>query len=226
MAYKGPKQENISLNLYGKNRLNRKRVTKYPCDGCYLHLDRCICSLIPTLILKTKISLVIHAAELKHTTNTGTLALKSLPNSEMRVRGYERTRLDLTDLLTPNYRTYLFFPSDDALELDQKLVSESGMPIHLIVPDGTWRQAFKVHTRHPELKNIPRVKISSPNLSTHHIRRETNDYGMATLQAIALALGIIEGNEVKEKLLKLYQAKLEQTLSGRGIKIYNQKFKN
>lgn len=207
------------LNFHGKNRLNRKRVTRIPCDGCFMHLERCICSFFPNLTLKTKISLVIHAAELKHTTNTGRLAVKTLLNSEMRVRGFERTRLDLSDLLSPNYRTFLFYPSDDALELNQDLVLQSELPIQLIVPDGSWRQAFKVHSRHPELKNIPRVMISTPNTSKYHIRNETNEYGMATLQAIALALGIIEGTEVKEKLMKLYQAKLEQTLMSRGKKI-------
>jgi hypothetical protein len=39
---------------------------------------------------------------------------------------------------------------------------------------------------------------------------------MATLQAIAYALGILEGEEVKQKLLELYRHKLEQTLRGRG----------
>lgn len=212
-------QTNWPLNYNGRNRLNRKRVTKFPCDGCFMHLDRCICSFFPNLDLKTKVSLVIHAAELKHTTNTGRLAIKSLANSEMRVRGFERIRLDLSDLLSPKYRTFLFYPSDDAQELNEDLVSQSDLPIQLIVPDGSWRQAFKVHSRHPELKDIPRVKISTPNTSTHFIRNETNEYGMATLQAIALALGIIEGPEVKEKLMKLYQAKLEQTLMSRGKKI-------
>ncbi len=212
-------QTNWPLIYNGRNRLNRKRVTKFPCDGCFMHLDRCICSFFPNLHLKTKVSLVIHAAELKHTTNTGRLAIKSLTNSEMRVRGFERIRLDLSDLLSPKYRTFLFYPSDDALELNEDLVSQSDLPIQLIVPDGSWRQAFKVHSRHPELKDIPRVKISTPNTATHFIRNETNEYGMATLQAIALALGIIEGQEVKEKLMKLYQAKLEQTLMSRGKKI-------
>ncbi len=212
-------QTNWPMNYNGRNRLNRKRVTKIPCEGCFLHLDRCICSLIPILTLKTKVSLIIHAAELKHTTNTGRLALKSLTNSEMRVRGFERTRLDLSDLLSSNYRTFLFYPSDDALELNGDLVNQSELPIQLLVPDGSWRQAFKVHIRHPELKDIPRVKISTSNTSTHFIRKETNEYGMATLQAIALALGIIEGPEVKEKLMNLYQAKLEKTLLGRGLKI-------
>ena len=86
------------------------------------------------------------------------------------------------------------------------------------MPDGNWRQASKVFGRHPELKSIPKVKISTPNISKSHLRAEHSAEGMATLQAIAYALGVIEGPAVMQALLQLYQAKLEKTLFGRGIK--------
>lgn len=196
--------------------IGRKRKPKDPCQVCFLHKDRCICESIPTLTLATKITLIIHAKELKRTTNTGRLALKALTNSEMRVRGEDRETLLLSDLLSSNYRTLLFYPSDNAVELDQKFVNESSLPIQLIVPDGNWRQASKVHYRHPELQDIPRVMISTPNTAELHMRAETTETGMATLEAIAHALGIIEGEEVKEVLMKFYREKLEGTLKGRG----------
>lgn len=196
---------------------DRKRKTKNPCQGCGLHLDRCICKLITSLDLKTKIALVIHRKELKRTTNTGQLALKCLVNSEIRIRGEQNCKpLDLSDLLTANYQTYLFFPSDDAVELTSELVQSSPLPIQLIVPDGNWRQASKVFSRHPELKLLIKVKISNVNKSNLHLRTEHTPEGMATLQAIALALGIIEGPNVQKILLDLYDAKLKQTLIGRG----------
>ena len=40
---------------------------------------------------------------------------------------------------------------------------------------------------------------------------------MATLQAIAHALGVIEGDLVKAQLMKLYQTKVEQALLARGM---------
>jgi DTW domain-containing protein YfiP len=195
--------------------LTRKRKTQDPCQGCFLHKDRCICAQIPTLSLKTKVALVIHAKELKRTTNTGRLAVKILTNSEMFVRGEGRDSLDLSHLLVQEYRTLLFFPSADAVELDLEFVERSPLPIQLIVPDGNWRQASKVHYRHHELNSIPRVMISTPNLNEQHMRAETTESGMATLEAIASALGIIEGSEVKDTLMKYYQLKLEGTLSGR-----------
>lgn len=137
----------------------------------------------------------------------------------MRIRGeLTQVPLDLSDLLRLDYRTFLFYPSEDAVELNQELVRQSSVPIQLIVPDGNWRQASKVHSRHPELKNTLKVKISGPNISEKHLRAEHTSEGMATLQAIAYALGIIEGEEAKMALLRLYEAKLKMTLLGRGQK--------
>lgn len=196
---------------------NRKRKTKNPCQVCFLKPQLCICDLIPKLDLKTKISLIIHAKELKRTTNTGRLAMHALKNSEMYVRGLIHQPLNLTGLLNTEYETFLFYPSDEAIQLDQDFVKKYSKPIQLIVPDGNWRQASKVHHRHPELKDIKRVMIGTKNISTLHMRAEIKEEGMATLQAIAFALGIIEGQAVKDQLLNLYDAKLRRTLFGRGL---------
>jgi len=191
--------------------------TKDSCPICYLTRALCICDSIPTLDLNTRVCLVVHVNELKRSSNTGRLALRALLNSEMRVRGETREPLYLRDLLTYRYRTFLFYPSVDAVELDHELVARERTPIQLIVPDGTWRQASKVHSRHHELKDVPRVKISTPNTSKFHLRAQHRPEGMATLQAIAHALGVIEGDLVKAQLMKLYHAKVERTLLGRGL---------
>lgn len=201
-------------------RKNRTRKTKFPCLKCYLHLDRCICSIIPNLKLKTKISLIVHHKELHRSTNTGRLAIACLENSQMIIRGESKNHpvLKLDSLLDPNYHSWVFYPSLDAVELTPELVkNHSDLPIQLIVPDGNWRQASKVHYRHHELKDLLRVKISTPNTAPLHMRKETTKEGMATLEAIAHALGIIENEEVKNHLMYVYWRKLEETFKGRGF---------
>jgi len=195
----------------------RKRKTKDPCERCQLHRELCLCDDIPTLKFRTRVSLVIHRKELKRTTNTGRLALEALTNSCIRIRGgLDCSRLDLSDLIVPEYRSVLFFPAEDAVELNHEFVSQSSLPIQLIVPDGNWRQASKLQTRHPELASIPRVKISTANCGPFHLRKEHLAEGMSTLQAIARALAIIEGPTAAAPLEKLYHEKLQRTLRGRG----------
>jgi DTW domain-containing protein YfiP len=196
--------------------LSRKRKTKDPCPGCFLHRSLCICEIIPFLETRTRLSLIVHAKELKRTTNTGRLAVKALKNSAIYIRGIEGQPLDFSSVLSDQEQALFFYPTDDAIELTPDFVRSFSKPIHLIVPDGNWRQASKVHTRHPELRTIPRVKISTPNISVHHLRKETTEEGMATLQAIAHAYRAIEGEEVFQALIKVYEAKLRATLRGRG----------
>jgi DTW domain-containing protein YfiP len=195
----------------------RKRKTKNPCGGCGLHLERCICAAIPRLDLRTRVALVVHAKELKRTSNSGALALRALVNQEMCVRGLGL--LDLSSLLRPEYHSVLFYPADGAVELTREFVASVDRPIQLIVPDGNWRQASKVAIRHPELAHLTRVKISAPNTARFHLRREHSPEGMSTLEAIARAIGVIEGEEAGAALLRLYQAKLRATMEGRGISL-------
>jgi DTW domain-containing protein YfiP len=196
--------------------LTRKRKTVDPCPVCFLHRQRCICASIPKHDLKTRVSLIIHAKELKRTTNTGRLALQALTNSQMHIRGQIGAPLDLTSLLVPEYETYVLFPSEDAVNLEDLRPQK---PIQLIVTDGNWRQASKLNTRQPELSHLPRVKISAENTARHHLRKEHFSEGMATLEAIALALRVIEGDVVGDSMMALYEKKLKATLEGRGVKL-------
>ena len=93
-----------------------------------------MCAALPRLDLRTKIALVIHHRELTRSSNTGLLALRALVNSELRIRGESRETLDLEDLLSPRYRSLLFYPSSDAVELDREFVAQDPRPIQLIVP--------------------------------------------------------------------------------------------
>lgn len=210
----------MSLKLSaGENTLidracNRKRKTRNPCPRCSLHTARCICALIPKLNLRTKLSLIIHAKEMKRTTNTGRLAIEALSNSEMVIRGESHHRVDLSHLITPEYESYVLYPADGAIDLE---MVKSLKPIQLIVADGNWRQAGKVNQRHPELKGLPRIKISQSNLAKYHLRKEHFSEGFSTLEAIAIAFGAIEGDEVGSSLMSLYQAKLKATAEGRGL---------
>jgi DTW domain-containing protein YfiP len=178
----------------------------------------CICDTIPTLALRTRVCLVIHMNELKKSSNTGRLALRALVNSEMRVRGEPGETLDLSDVLSERYRTFLFYPSKDAVELNTDLIAADPRAVQLIVPDGSWRQAGKLLYRHPELKDVPRVKLGAAKAPKYYLRAQHRPEGMATLQAIAHGLGIIEGARIEAELMRLYDAKIERTLQARGFR--------
>lgn len=184
-----------------------------------MHNDLCFCDQIPLLNYETRLTLVIHSKELKRSTNTGRLAVKALENSEMKVRGLSRAEaLDLSDVIKPEYENLLLYPSEDAIELSSGYIESLSKNVNLIVPDGNWRQASKVNSRHPEIAHLQRVTINDKNMETEFLRRESTENGMATLQAISCAMKIIESEEAGEELMKLYRHKLNRTLIARGSK--------
>jgi DTW domain-containing protein YfiP len=187
------------------------------CPVCSSSPAVCVCNDLPMIAVRTRIALIIHHRELSRRSNTGLLAVRALVNSEMRIRGEPGADLDLSDLLDPRYRSFLFFPCAEAQELSSSLVEEDATPIQLIVPDGTWRQARKILFRHPELARLPRLRLGAPERSIFQLRAQSSPERTATLPAIARALGIIEGDAVRVALMKIYQAKIERTLATRGI---------
>lgn len=134
----------------------------------------------------------------------------------MHIRGGRQGQLNLSPLLSPEFDSYVLFPTPDAIEVDKLRLNKS-KPVQLIVSDGNWRQAGKINTRHPELQHLPRIKVRPPNQAGHHLRKEHFTEGLSTLEAIALALMVIEDESVSERLMALYRAKLRATLKGRGL---------
>ena len=174
-----------------------------------MHMSLCICSLFKRIETRTRLLLVIHRAEIRKPTNTGHLATSCLVNSETLVRGREGE--PSSELPLDGSRALLLYPHEDARPLERV-----DGPVTLIVPDGTWRQASKVRARVPGVKDISCVTLPPGPPSIYRLRSEAHPHGLATLEAIARALGILEGPEVQEALEHVFRAMVERTLWVRG----------
>jgi DTW domain-containing protein YfiP len=71
-------------------------------------------------------------------------------------------------------------------------------PPFLIVVDGTWTQAEKMLRLNPALAALPRLSLS-PVLPSGYgaLRREPAEGHLPTLEAVALALGALEGDAAR-----------------------------
>jgi DTW domain-containing protein YfiP len=182
-----------------------------------MHLSLCVCSLIPRIETRTRLLLVIHRVEDRKTTNTGRLASECLVNSQVVVRGHAASTNEPLPLPL-HARAVLLFPAPDAVPLDHlapRLTSD-GPPLTLVVPDGNWRQASKVRKRIPGLQDMPCVMLPTSEKSTYRLRSEAHEHGLATIEAIARAFGILEGRWVQEALELPFRAMVERTLWARG----------
>jgi DTW domain-containing protein YfiP len=179
--------------------------------------DSCYCDKVTKLDLLTKLSIVLFKKEQFLTSNTAKLSLKSLSNSQFFYRGYQDTLLQAKFIDEENYQPLYLFPSEGAIPLTLEYTSQFDKPINLIVPDGTWRQAKKVHTREPLLSNIPVVKICSTQKSIYPLRRQKYEYGLCTHEAVAYALEIIESVKIKDTLIENLNYMVEAHLKSRVI---------
>ncbi|MCB0422537.1 MAG: DTW domain-containing protein [Bdellovibrionales bacterium] len=199
-----------------KYRTKGKRRTKEPCSLCFLNPNVCMCAVLPKLQLQTRLTLAIHHYELRKTSNTGRLAHTILENSDLVIRGRLHEQVNLRDSLVEGYTPLLLYPVEEAQWLTHDFLAELQGPIQLIVPEGSWRQASKVHYRHKEIADIPRVKLPPPPEDTERLRSKNGELDMATLQAIAYAFHYLEGPEVGKTILDVYNTKVERTLWSRG----------
>ncbi len=181
--------------------------------------DLCICSLIPVLDLKTKLVMIVGKRESKVPTNTGRLAALALTNSVTLIRGDQDQPYDLSEHLPEGHFHMLLYPSPEAIVLTPEFMAGIDRPCTLVVPDGNWRQANKMRRRDPVMEALPIVKINPGTPTQYRVRKESQAEGLATIEAIARAFGVIEGVDVQQKLEALFDVMVTRTLASRGVKI-------
>ena len=193
--------------------MSRRDNADARCPRCRVHASLCVCALIPRIATRTRLVLVVHRREERKPTNTGRLAIECLSNSQAILRGHESSPV-APFAWDGSTQPLLLFPHADAIPIARFAASER--PITLIVPDGTWRQAAKVRARVPGLSDVPCVSIEREAPTMYRLRHETRDGGLATIEAIARALGVLEGGHVRSALEKVFRAMVERTLWSRG----------
>jgi DTW domain-containing protein len=178
-----------------------------------MHDSLCVCAMVPTVATRTRLVLVIHHFEARKPTNTGQLAARCLTNSEVVLRGLEGAP-SAALAAEPAYETVLLYPHEDAEPLAAP--SPSDRPVKLVVPDGTWRQASKVRRRVPGMDTVRCASLPPDAPSVYRLRSEPHEHGLATAEAIARAMGILEGPEVRAAIERVFRAMVERTLWVRG----------
>ena len=190
------------------------RNTLERCPRCVLHLRLCLCASLRPLKLATRVCVLRHRKEAYKPTNTGRLVALMLERSDIRVFGARDEELEAADLVDPARRALLLFPSADSQLLARD--ESDPRPVTLIVPDADWRRAHKLATREEKLAGVPRVHLPSGPPSNYRLRRHSDPRFLATFEAVARALGILEGPEVQAELERVFRMMVDRVLWSRG----------
>jgi DTW domain-containing protein len=186
------------------------------CATCRMHATLCLCALVPRLATRTRLALVVHYREARKPTNTGQLAARCLERSTVTIVG-ERDQPVRLPTVVDDEQPVLLFPGDDAVPIAR--FAGTGRPVMLVVPDGTWRQASKLRRRISSIAALPCVGLPEALATEYRLRTEHRTGGLATFEAIARALRILEadaGPAIEAAMTAVFRVMVERTLWFRG----------
>lgn len=181
------------------------------CPRCWIRHEFCLCAELPHVPTRTQVVVVRHAREADKSTGTARIAGLSLPNSALIDFGEASEVVD--DEVRPfTANAWLLFPSDeDAVPLPP------GAPAALIVLDGTWRQTRRMLKKLPSLARLPRLALPAKVSAPLRLRESTSPDNRSTLEAIADALTLLEGEAAGAPLHQIHALMVERVFRARGV---------
>jgi DTW domain-containing protein YfiP len=155
--------------------------------------------------------LLQHPRERGVAIGTARMASLCLVNSELHVGvSFDAEPAILRALRRPDAPAVLLYPGPTATPLEQ--LRPDG-PRTLVVVDGTWSQARKLVRVNRLLHELPRVSLTPATPSEYRIRPEPRPDYVSTIEALYLALRLLEGDEARlEPLLAPFRAMVQMQL--------------
>ena len=152
------------------------------CPQCHYPTVTCVCAYIEKIEHHTEVIVLQHPSEVNNKKNTLRLVTLMSDNIEVVVGEVEQDFTSVLDKLTDkSVMPYLLFPDEKSQtwsELQRTTTqtctnnNQSKNKNILIVIDGTWRKAKKIHLLNKWLKNIPTLtSVSYTHLTLPTILR-------------------------------------------------------
>jgi DTW domain-containing protein YfiP len=177
------------------------------CRRCWVRVAHCICNQLPQVETHARITVVRHEREVYKSTGTARIAGLALPRLSFVDYGDDATEVERK---LQGVEGFLLFPADPPAPWPKEPVD------HLILLDGTWRQARKMLKKLPSLQRLPKLTLPAKNDAVLRLRDPTVEGGRSTLEALADALGLLEGESVATPLNALHDLYVERVLKARG----------
>ena len=187
------------------------RAVRPTCLRCLRPSAFCCCSALPGVRSRTRVVVLQHPREARLAIGSAWMVRLALPETEIhlgvRFGDHARVREIAAD---PG--TALLFPGDGAVPAG-RLAADP--PRALVVLDGTWHQAERMLRDSPPLGALPRISVTSDRPSGYgDLRREPAPHCLPTVEAVALALGALEGDPARfEPMREAFRAMVERQLS-------------
>lgn len=192
----------------------RHMSTSPRCTGCFLKPAVCMCDVLPSLDMRTHVTVLMHDVEHHKSTNTGRLVHRCLPHSDLILYGNNRPPLPARPW--PEGRTpVVLFPVAGAQPVSDFRACARRGELALLVLDANWRQAARLRKRFA-VQGIPFVEAPAGPPTIYQLREEPHAAGVCTLEAVARALEVLEDIST-EPLMRALRVFQDRTLWMRGV---------
>lgn len=157
----------------------------------------CLCAQVPSVVTSTRILILRHHLERHRSSNSGRLAHLALPNSEIVDHG----GLGGPAALGPVAEgTWLLYP-----EGEPRVTVPTPAPRQLIVLDATWSQARRMYRKISALRGLPLLRLPDAPMPAARLRESPGPGRVSTIEAIARALRLLEGDSAATALEQLFE---------------------
>lgn len=157
------------------------------------------------MVTRTQVVIVRHYREQTRASNSGRLAHLALPSSVLLDHG------------APGAAPVVVEPAGACLLFPGGVPLTAGAQVErLVVLDGTWSQVRRMRRKVRGLETLRTVSLPPVPTGTPRMRASPGEGKVSTLEAIAYALGALEGEAVAAPLLQLFGTAVQRSLaSGR-----------
>jgi DTW domain-containing protein YfiP len=185
-------------------------VNDAACARCQLPRRVCLCAAIPTVVTRTRVVIVRHHVERWRASNSGRLAHLALPNSEI----VEHGGLRGATMLPPLDGAWLVFPEGEPAR-----TAPVPPPRQLVVLDATWSQARRMYRKLAGLRGLPILRLPDAPMPAARLRESPGPGLVSTIEAIARALRLVEGEAAAAPLEALFAVAVERAAAtGRNVR--------
>jgi DTW domain-containing protein YfiP len=181
------------------------------CLRCLRPTSFCVCALAPPVASRTRVVLLQHPREARVAICSASLTRLSLHNAELH-RGVCFEDHPRVRAVASSPGAALLFPGEGA----QPVASRAGAPPELlVVVDATWFHAEKMLRANPSLARLPRLAVASATPSGYGaLRAEPAPHCLATVDAVACALGALEGDPARfQPMRDAFRVQVERQLA-------------
>jgi DTW domain-containing protein YfiP len=181
------------------------------CLRCFMQPHLCLCDSVEVVQTTIRFLVIRHYKEAYRTTNTVRLAALAMPSMEIHDYGSLDVSFDPSVIPAD---AWLLFPADGEHPTVRPGIDL--VPSCMVVLDGTWRQARRIANRIPQLANLKRFSPPPALTEPRRTRKPPHPGGMATIEAIARAIEVLEGPESAAPLDALFDAMVGGVRQQRG----------